>query len=106
MKILTDKFRVIKSDSQRESFREPLIFLVDVVCRLQERYVILWREQIHTSGVVGQQREYRDATRNYLRNHVRGHTTKGVRIHQIDNSIYDFQLFKQIDCIRLGVMFK
>jgi hypothetical protein len=106
MEIFTNELRFIKSDSQRESFREPLIFLVDTVCRLQERYVVLWWEQIHTSGVVSQQREYDDATRNCLRNHVRGDTTKGVQIHQIDNSIYDFQLFKQVDCIRLGIMFK
>jgi hypothetical protein len=94
MEILADEFRVIESDSQRESLREPLTFLIYEVCRLQEGNVILWWEQIYTSGVIGQQRRKGEVTRNYLRNHVRRHATIGVRIHQIDDLIYDFQLFQ------------
>jgi hypothetical protein len=44
MEVLPNEFRVIEPDSQRKCLGEPLMLLVDHVCRLQERYIILWRK--------------------------------------------------------------
>lgn len=106
MEILTNEVWVIESDGQRKGLGESLMFLINHMCRLQESNIVLWWKQVHTPGIVGQKHRYLDAPRNYLRDHVRSHATIGVRIYQIDDSIYGFQLFQQIDCIGLGIVLK
>ena len=90
MKVLTDEFRVVKSYCQRKCLRNSLMFFIDHVCRPQESNIILRRKEIYTSRTICQKQEYGDIPRDYLRDHVRSHATIGVRIYQIDDSIYDF----------------
>lgn len=66
------------------------MFFIDHVCRPQESNIILRRKEIYTSSTIDHKQEYRGVPRDYLRNHVRSHATIGVRIYQIDDSIYDF----------------
>jgi hypothetical protein len=81
MEILTDEIWVIKSDSQRKGLGESLIFFINHMRCLQESNIVLWWEEVHTSGIVGQKHRHGDAPRNYLRNHVRSHATVSVRIY-------------------------
>jgi hypothetical protein len=90
MEILTDEFRVIKPYCQRKCLGDSLMFFIDHVCRLQESNIILGRKEIDASGIIGQRQEFKDVLRDYLRDHVCSHATVCVRIHQVDDSIYNF----------------
>jgi hypothetical protein len=70
------------------------MLLVDHMCRLQERYIVLWRKQIHTSGIAGQKYRHWDARKSYLRNHISSNTIESVCVHEVYNPIYDFHLFQ------------
>jgi hypothetical protein len=70
------------------------MFLVDHMCRLQKRYIVLWGKQIHTSGTAGQKYRHWDARKSYLRNHISSNTIESVCIDEVYNPIYDFHLFQ------------